>query len=159
LRFWHRWVAPQRRLLEINQRQNETLSEIRIQLPQIVAPIWEMVARQHLLTASGQGQIPFAVQEVGSWWVRNAQVDVVGLNRTTRQVIFGEARWRATAVTQKDVDLLVEKSLLWLHGDTARWDVHYAFFAKAITESAETDESIYYFSPEDVTGFQQAATS
>jgi len=159
LRFWHRWVAPQRRLLEINQRQNETLSEIRNQLPQIVAPIWETLARQHLLTASGQGRIPFAVQEVGSWWARNAQVDVLGVNRTTRQVIFGEARWRATAVTQKDVDVLMEKSLLWLHGDTARWEVHYAFFAKAITESSETDETVHYFSPEDVTQLGQSASN
>jgi len=146
-------------LLEINQRQNETLSEIRNQLPQIVAPIWETLARQHLLTASGQGRIPFAVQEVGSWWARNAQVDVLGVNRTTRQVIFGEARWRPTAVTQKDVDVLMEKSLLWLHGDTARWEVHYAFFAKAITESSETDETVHYFSPEDVTQLGQSASN
>ncbi len=151
LRFWHRWVAPHRRLLEINQRQSETLSEIRNQLSQIVAPIWETVARQHLLVASGQGQIPFSVQEVGSWWVRNAQVDVVGVNRQTRQVLFGEVRWRSTAVTQKDIDVLIEKSLLWLHGDTARWEVHYAFFAKAFAERYAGDDPIYCFLPEDVT--------
>jgi AAA+ ATPase superfamily predicted ATPase len=151
LRFWHRWVAPQRRLLEINQRQSETLSEIRNQLPQIVAPIWEMVARQHLLVASGQGQIPFAVQEVGSWWARNAQVDLVGVNRYTRQVVFGEVRWRSTAVTQKDVDVLMEKSLLWLHGDSARWEVHYAFFAKAFTDTVDADDFVHCFLPEDVT--------
>ncbi len=151
LRFWHRWVAPQRRLLEINQRQSETLSEIRNQLPQIVAPIWEMVARQHLLFASGRGQIPFVVQEVGSWWARNAQVDVIGLNRQTRQVIFGEARWRSTAVTQKDVDALMEKSLLWLHGDTARWEVHCAFFAKAFTDAVHREETVHCFTPDDLT--------
>ena len=41
LRFWHRWAAPQRALLEISQRQDETLSEIRNNLPYIVAPVWE----------------------------------------------------------------------------------------------------------------------
>ncbi|MCX7670479.1 MAG: ATP-binding protein, partial [Anaerolineae bacterium] len=41
LRFWHRWVAPQRALLEIGQRQAETLSDIRNNLPYIVAPVWE----------------------------------------------------------------------------------------------------------------------
>lgn len=156
LRFWHRWVAPHRRLLEINQRQDETLSEIRIQLPQIVAPIWESIARQYLLIASGQGQIPFAVQEVGSWWNRNAQIDVVGVNRYMHQVIFGEVRWRAQAVTQKDVDLLIEKGLRWLHGDTARWDVHYVFFARSFTMpvkeiAAAHDENVHCFLPEDVT--------
>jgi uncharacterized protein len=151
LRFWHRWVAPQRRLLEINQRQAETLTEIRNQLPRIVAPIWETLARQYLLVASGQARIPFAVQEVGSWWSRQAQIDVIGLNRNTHQVIFGEARWRVTAVTQKDVDSLIEKSLHWLHGDTARWDVYYAFFAKTITNTIADNDTVYSFLPTDLT--------
>ena len=33
LRFWHRWVAPHHALLEINQRQAETLGEILTMLP------------------------------------------------------------------------------------------------------------------------------
>ena len=88
LRFWHRWAAPHRALLEINQRQAETLSEIRNNLPYIVVPVWEALARQHLLVASGRGQIPFPVQEAGSWWTRGAQtrpersrrIDVIGVN-------------------------------------------------------------------------------
>ncbi len=131
LRFWHRWVVPHRRLLEINQRRKETLDEIRNNLPYIVAPVWETLARQHLLVASGFGRIPFPVQEIGSWWTREAQMDVVGVNRRNHQVIFGEARWRATNVTTRDLETLIEKSLLWLKGDTARWEVHYAFFAKS----------------------------
>ena len=153
LRFWHRWVAPHRRLLEINQRQEETLHEIRNNLVYIVAPVWESIARHHLLVASGLGQIPFAVQEIGSWWTRGAQVDIVGVNRQTRQVIFGEARWRATNVTTKDLEILIEKGLLWLKGDTARWDVHYAFFAKSFgqinSDNLEPD-TIHLFSPEDI---------
>ena len=131
LRFWHRLVAPHRRLLEIHPRQKETLQEIRLNLPYIVAPVWEGVAQQHLLRASGQGRIPFAIQEIGSWWTREAQVDVVGINRQTRQAVFGEVRWRSTDVTTKDAEILMEKGLRWLQGDSVPWEVHYAFFAKA----------------------------
>ncbi|MBX7236417.1 MAG: ATP-binding protein [Caldilineales bacterium] len=154
LRFWHRWIAPHRALLEIGQRQDETLSEIRNNLPYIVAPVWESLARQHLLTASGRGQIPFSVQEVGSWWARGAQVDLVGVNRADHRVVFGEARWRSTPVTTADLKALMEKGLLWLRGDTARWDVHYAFFARNLgqIETAGMDEeNIHLFTPEDVT--------
>ena len=45
---------------------------------------------------------------------------------------FGEARWRSTPVTTADLHALMEKGLLWLRGDTARWDVHYAFFARNV---------------------------
>ncbi|MBU0512741.1 MAG: DUF234 domain-containing protein [Chloroflexi bacterium] len=76
MRFWHRWVAPHHRLLEINQRQDETLTEICINLPYIIAPVWETLARQHLLLASGRGQIPFPVQETGAWWERRKTFQV-----------------------------------------------------------------------------------
>jgi hypothetical protein len=153
LRFWHRWVAPHRALLEINQRQTETLTEIRNDLPYIVAPIWEKVAQYHLLTASSQGRSPLAVQEVGSWWTQGAQVDVVGVNRTERRVVFGEARWRSTPVTAKDLDALTEKSLVWLRGDSSRWDVHYAFFARSFGQveiTARSESQVHFFTPADV---------
>ncbi|MFQ5436298.1 MAG: DUF234 domain-containing protein, partial [Anaerolineae bacterium] len=153
LRFWHRWVAPHLRLLEINQRQQATLQEIRLNLPYIVAPVWETIAQQYLLIASGSGSIPFSVQEIGSWWQREAQIDVVGINRLTKQVVFGEVRWRAANLTMKDIDKLVEKSLLWLGDDTSRWDVHYAFFARSFgTIDVAGDEQIHLFTPADVTG-------
>ncbi len=154
LRFWHRWAAPHRALLEIGQRQDETLSEIRNNLPYIVAPVWEALARQHLLVASGRGHIPFPVQEVGSWWARGAQIDLVGVNRADHRVVFGEARWCSTPVTTADLNALMEKGLLWLRGDTARWDVHYAFFARnpgQVAAAGRDDENVHLFTPEDVT--------
>jgi AAA+ ATPase superfamily predicted ATPase len=154
LRFWHRWAAPHRALLEIGQRRAETLSEIRNSLPYIVAPVWESLARQHLLAASGRGQIPFPVQEVGSWWARGAQIDVVGVNRVDHRVVFGEARWRNMPVTSADLHALMEKGLLWLRGDTARWDVHYAFFARNLGQIEGPglgEENVHLFTPDDVT--------
>ncbi|MEW6363807.1 MAG: ATP-binding protein [Acidobacteriota bacterium] len=154
LRFWHRWVAQYQAMLEINRHQAETLSEIRNELSFIVAPVWESIARQHLLVASARGQIPFAVQEVGAWWSRDAQVDVIGVNRSERRVVFGEARWRSTAVTAKALGDLVEKGLLWLRGDTSRWDVHYAFFGRSFgrvqIDRVDRDK-VHLFTPEDVT--------
>ncbi len=154
LRFWHRWVAPHRALLEINQRQAETSSAIRNNLPYIVAPVWETLARQHLLAASARGRIPFPVQEVGSWWARGVQIDVIGVNRADHRVVFGEARWRSTPVTPADLHALMEKGLLWLRGDTARWDVHYAFFARNAGQVEGADlvaENVHLFTPDDVT--------
>lgn len=81
-------------------------------------------------------------------------MDVVGVKRHTRQVIFGEARWRTTTITARDLEALIEKGLLWLQGDTARWEVHYAFFAKAVGQVQIEDteaETVHVFTPEDIT--------
>ncbi|MFQ5813172.1 MAG: hypothetical protein ACE5I2_08305 [Anaerolineae bacterium] len=48
----------------------------------------------------------------------------------------------------------MEKSPLWLRGDTSRWDVHYALFARNFDQvqvEGVAEEAVYLFTPEDVT--------
>lgn len=78
---------------------------------------------------------------------------MVGVNRSERRVVFGEARWRSTDVTARDLDALIEKGLLWLRGDSSRWDVHYAFFAGSFGQLAAgtgDEDSIHLFTAQDV---------
>jgi hypothetical protein len=67
--------------------------------------------------------------------------------------VFGEARWRSSTATAADLDALTEKALLWLRGDTSRWDVHYAFFARGFGQvqvDGVGDGMVHLFTPEDV---------
>lgn len=150
-RFWHRWVLPRREVLEIGHGLEPTQDELRHNWPQFVAPIWEELARTHLFVASGRN-FPFFVNEVGSWWSAQAQIDVVGVNRSERRVILGEAKWLNTSMTQTHLDRLVEQGQLWLDGDTG-WDVHYALFARSgfsdsLQDLAKTEREIHLFTPE-----------
>ena len=151
-RFWHRWVLPRRNYLEIGQGQRETLDQIRRNMPYIVAPVWEEIARSHLYSATARGEIPMQIEELGSWWSRDTQIDVVAVNRAKRRVIFGEAKWQRATVTQADMDRLVNRGLRWLGGDTY-WDVHYAFFAREfgrVSDSAASDPRVHLYTPEDI---------
>jgi hypothetical protein len=151
-RFWHRWVLPRRNYLEIGQGQRETLDQIRRNMPYIVAPVWEEIARSHLYSATARGEIPMQIEELGSWWSRDTQIDVVAVNRVERRVIFGEAKWQRATVTQADLDRLVNRGLRWLGGDTY-WDVHYAFFAREfgrVSDSAASDPHVHLYTPEDI---------
>jgi len=80
-------------------------------------------------------------------------VDVVGVNRSERRVVFGKARWRSTPVTTADLNALIEKGLRWLRGDTSRWEVHYAFFGKRFgqIQMGGVDEgTVHMFTPQDI---------
>jgi hypothetical protein len=103
--------------------------EIRHQMPHVVAPVWERIARWHLLRCSRQSGLP-PVAEVGSWWSRQAQIDVVGVDRHSRSAVFGEARWRQEPFTRRDLERLVEQGQRWLQGSDAHWDIHYAVYAR-----------------------------
>lgn len=125
---------------------------IRRAMPNIVAPIWEEVARRHLLIASAEAIIPFHFEQIGSWWSKQAQIDVVGVNRTERRVLFGEAKWTREPLTESVLDSLVDRGNRWLGGDTG-WDVHYALFARAfgrMRERVEQEPGFYFFTPADI---------
>jgi len=150
-RFWHRWVLPRREVLEIGHGLEPTLDELRHNWPQFVAPIWEELARVHLYVASGQ-EFPFFVSEVGSWWSAQAQIDVVGVNRSERRVILGEVKWLNTPMTVKHLNRLMEQGQLWLDGETG-WDVHYALFSRSgfgpqLEDVAMQERDVHLFSPE-----------
>ncbi|MGQ9552633.1 MAG: ATP-binding protein [Anaerolineae bacterium] len=151
-RFWHQWVLPNEDYLVIGRRQEEVADQIRQAMPGIVAPIWEEVARQHLLVASAERIIPFHFEEIGSWWSREAQIDVVGVNRRERRVLFGEAKWSREAMTEQVLETLIDRGNLWLGGDSG-WDVHYALFARAfgrLRQSAGQEPGFYLFTPADI---------
>ena len=153
-RFWHRWVLADEEYLTIGRHQEEVADQIRQVIPRIVAPVWEEVARQHLLIASADGIIPVRFEEIGSWWSAQAQIDVVGVNRAERRVCFGEVKWTRAPVTKSALDALIDKSIHWLGGDTG-WDVHYALFARSfgqMREQAAGDPGIHFFTPADILG-------
>jgi len=153
LRFWHRFVSPRQAELEIGHGQESLWHEIRHQMPHVVAPVWERIARWHLLRCSRQCGLP-PVAKVGSWWSREAQIDVVGVDRHSQSVVFGEARWRQESFTRRDLERLVERGQRWLVGGDAHWDVHYAVYARNLAPGlqaiGETERNVHLFTPVDV---------
>jgi AAA+ ATPase superfamily predicted ATPase len=151
-RFWHRWVLPHEDYLTIGRRQGEVADQVRRAMPRIVAPVWEEVARRHLLLASAEDAIPIRFEEIGSWWSSRAQIDVVGVNRAERRVLFGEAKWTREPLTEGVLDTLIDRGNHWLGGDTG-WDVHYALFGREfgqVREQAGQEPGFYFFTPADI---------
>ncbi|MEM7126714.1 MAG: ATP-binding protein [Chloroflexota bacterium] len=153
LRFWQRYVGPRQAELEIGHAQEALWHQIRLDMSQIVAPIWEQIAQWHLLDHADRGNLP-TVSECGTWWNAKAQIDAVGVDRTNKVVIFGEARWRHEAFSQKDLDRLIERGFQWLLGTDSHWDVHHVIYARnvapGVEDLAKQERTIHLFMPKDV---------
>jgi len=153
LAFWQRFVEPHQAELEIGVGQETLWQTIRLALAQVTAPIWEQIACVHLLRQSRQNGLP-PISEVGSWWNRRAQLDVVGVDRHSHSVVFGEARWRQEPFTRQHLEHLMAQSQAWLHGSDAHWDVYYAIYARNPTPGlqalVEQERNLYLFTPEVV---------
>jgi AAA+ ATPase superfamily predicted ATPase len=153
LAFWQRFVAPHQAALEIGVGEEAVWQTIRMELAQICAPSWEQIARSHLLSQSRQDSLP-PISEVGSWWSRRAQLDIVGIDRHSRSVVFGEARWRQEPFTRQHLEHLIAQSQAWLHGSDAHWDVYYVVYARnsapGLQALVEQERNVYVFTPEMV---------
>lgn len=153
LRFWFRFIKPYAPLLEMREGEQLVLDEIRNQWAQMVAPMWEEIARTHLWRLSARRQFPFYLEDVGFWFSGKAQLDLVGINRRDHRVVFGEAKWRRKAATMQTLEQLRTQSKKWL-GRDPDWDVTYVLFARdfgsALREEAEAEYDLFLYGPNDL---------
>ncbi len=129
LEFYFRFVAPFREDLEQGyvERAWQAIDQ---QLSGFVgATAFEELCRQWVWQQGVRGHLPFQPEQVGSYWDRNTQVDVVALNWRERTALLGEARWTSRPIGVQTLDELRAKAVAVL--PEPDWHCHYALFARS----------------------------
>ena len=147
LRFWFRFVAPNRGALE-QGRTAPVRESILDALPTHTSGTFETVCRQAVRTAS----FPAPCDRVGRWWYDGAEIDVVGLDPGTETLLLGECKWTTTAVGTDLLDKL-ERLAADVRWRTGSRTVEYALFSRSgFTEDLDaqtTDRSdVHLFTPQ-----------
>ena len=129
LNFYFRFVAPYHQDLEQGY-PDRAWQEIEEQLNAFVgATAFEALCRQWVNRRGREGRLPFAPEQVGSYWDRRTQVDVVGLNWEQQTALLGEARWTSRPVGVQVLETLRAKSTAVL--PAPGWHTHYALFSRS----------------------------
>jgi len=100
LRFWFLYVFPYKSDLEI-ERYDEVSRKIEETFGAIKANTYEKVCRE--LLSDFRNKI-FSFERIGRWWRKEEEIDIVGVNKKTKEIIFGECKWS---------DNLVDKSVFY----------------------------------------------
>jgi len=138
LRFYYRFLSPRQTQLAMGEDKPVFAAIKRQLLAFIGTHTWEELSREWTLRASIRGHLPFMADTVGSSWTKQAQVDVVGINRMEKTIFLGECKWQDRAVSRSILRDLVAKSdeIIPKRG---QWRVHYLGFARdGWTEAAHT---------------------
>jgi len=152
LNFYFRFVAPYREGLEQGYL-DRAWQAIDRQLNAFVgATAFEDLCQQWINRRGRQGHLPFVPERVGSYWDRQTQVDVVGLNWSQQTALLGEARWTSRPLGIQVLDELRAKSSAVLPAPD--WHVHYALFSRSgFTERLAAQagsESVWLVGLEDI---------
>lgn len=134
LRFYFRFIHP--RLSEIASRKiTSVVNGIKANLTGFIGKYaFEELCRRWVATADIAGKIPFSPEAVGSHWSAKEQIDVVGINWTSHQILFGECKWGVSEPLGVDVVQKLQKQsqpVIPTIPSGKPFEAHYAFFSRS----------------------------
>ena len=92
VRFWFRYVLPQRALLETG-RADEAARRAHSEIDAFASSAYEDICRQevnHGLLDDATGR---RWERAGRWWTRDAEIDLLAFDGDRASVLFGESKW------------------------------------------------------------------
>jgi AAA+ ATPase superfamily predicted ATPase len=122
--FWFRYVYPHQSELEIG-RPAIARAEIQRTFAQYVSLPFEDCIRDWVWHLHDRGRLPFEIQKMGSWWNKQTEIDIVGLNNATHDIVFGECKWSQSPVGLDVLKGLYNKAhqVPWYSDDRREWFV------------------------------------
>ena len=150
LRFWFRYVEPNRSSIE---EASKIVYENTIgpDLPNHVAATFEDVCQEAIWNGIRHGTFD-QYSEVGRWWYGEHEIDVVGLSPTDDRILFTECKWTAEPVGIGLVEKLRAKTKHVRWGPESR-EERFALFSKSgFTDGLEqeVDDSWTFVDLEDL---------
>jgi len=93
LRFWFRFVYPERGRLEIGQTQF-VLDRIKTNfIDNHAAFIYENICREELWRLAAAGYLQ--MNKMGRWWNSGEEIDIVALDTAGEDIVFAACKYRA----------------------------------------------------------------
>jgi hypothetical protein len=105
LRFWFRYVHPNQSALDLGLAEAILESRVKTSLDQFASAAFEEAARDFVARLARKGQLSFLPEQIGGWWEREAEIDVLALNRVEGRALLGECKW---SINPLGVDILEE---------------------------------------------------
>ncbi len=127
-RFWFRFLYPHESALARGDIVGVFQRHIEPHLDDFVSSAFEEIARQHLSRLAIAKQLPFVPEQIGRWWDKNREIDVVAIGEEA--LLVGECKWTSRPVGVNVLDGLKEASA-GLLTQTRRDRILFALFARA----------------------------
>ena len=125
-RFWFQYIFPYKSDLEL-ERFKEPLHKIRQTFHLLESFTYEKIAQEILWSFSDK---IFSFERIGRWWEREKEIDLVGLNSQTKEIIFGEVKYSSRPVGLK-VFLELKKKSQFVNWCPSKRKEYFIIFSKS----------------------------
>ena len=151
-RFWFSFVFPNKSFIEERELDYLVDKKIKPRLDQFTSLTFEAVCRSY----AKQGELGgLKFNQVGRWWNKDAEIDIVGLNEDDNVILFAAVKWSINPVGIDIFSDLKRKATLVPWGKNER-NEHFALFSRSgFTDEMKRvaeEEGVYLCSLADVAG-------
>ena len=124
LNFWFRFIYPNKSCIE-ECMDEMVFQEVKKFLPAYFSPIFERICLKFLFKIFSNS-FPY----LGKWWWKDREIDILGLNEKTKQILFCECKWQDRVNPEKILKELEEKTQ-WIDWEKEKRKESFGIFAKS----------------------------
>ncbi|MBI2672306.1 ATP-binding protein [Candidatus Woesearchaeota archaeon] len=122
MKFWFRYIYPNLSSLEQGIFKIENIKK---DYSAYLGPVFEEVIKQILPNLEF-----FDFSKIGRWWHKDKEIDIVALNEESKEVLFGECKWKDKVDAEKIVFELRNK-VQYFNWNNEKRKEYFAVFAKS----------------------------
>ncbi|WP_298434764.1 ATP-binding protein [Geobacter sp.] len=101
-RFWFSFIFPNKSFVEERELDYLIEKKIKPRLDIFTSQTFEEICRSYVKKGFLDG---LKFNQVGRWWTKDTEIDIVGLNEDDNSILFGEVKW---SVNKVGVDILAD---------------------------------------------------
>ncbi|MEJ5202119.1 MAG: ATP-binding protein [Anaerolineales bacterium] len=154
LRFWFRYVHPNRSQLERGGAQVILENQVLPEIDHFSSLAFEEVCQQFFWRTGLAGQLPFAPARIGKWWNANEEIDLIVLGE--KDAMLAECKWTSKPA---GVDILAEldHKAQFVQPELEQRQIRFALcsrsgFTSQLVEQAKRRQDVMLFDLPEIVG-------
>ncbi len=101
-RFWYAFVFPNISELEAGDVEGVYKHIIEPQLDEYASHIFESICIEYIRRLNMNNQLPFRYTQIGRWWEKGEELDIMATDSKRRNLILGECKFRNSKFSLSD---------------------------------------------------------
>ncbi|MBQ6787235.1 MAG: ATP-binding protein [Lachnospiraceae bacterium] len=152
-RFWYSFVFPNLSELESGDTDGIWEYVIKEKIDDYISYIFENICIQYLRAKNRKNELSFHFSQIGRWWNKTDEIDIMATNADRTHFIIGECKYRNNPFPMSELKKLQQKFPCQTESDI----IEYWLFSKSgFTEDLMSyeEKGIYQISLEEIVTFQ-----
>jgi len=98
--FWFKFIYPNKSYLEMDQ-EDIVINKIKTNfIDSNVSFVYEDICKEKMWDLMADGKMNASFDKIGRWWNANQEIDIVGIDSTGNDIIFGECKYYTNKVME-----------------------------------------------------------